>query len=1063
MFGHRFGMPTFALLLATSPASAQPPPSLSIERQALLAAEPELGAEMRAQIERWTRESIRPRTDFADRYYRELPQRIIEQARTRSAEIDRIRNQARTQLEHEEQATFLAETTGNTRLQRLISFLRISTPDSSSEDIIAAQGDMAALVYNAIRNTNEHFGNRLREELERPDAATPAGRERIEALLNGDRRAVEAYLQAGVMRDLDPTIRQAFVAAGTRALAQRLHQQQRSTAEVIELLAGRVAVAEARMTEVAAASAAAVSALEQVAQRVDAHGRHVQQLATTLAQVAQTTNARLDNLSNQVRANGGAIDFILEASLGRLSPTRQVELLEQGYLPDIPNRDALLQSARDAERAEHATEGSRRWSERFGTAAAVAGAIASLGDALGLTPGQKQSLRDIQKGLLVAQSVASTYTAVTTAVIAGGPLQIGLALFRGVGEIANLTGAAAPSETEILLTQMQGLFREVFRQLEIINEKLNSLIRGQEAILRSIQDLGRRLDEVEENIIWEVRSVGSRIGDLNRVITDTILAEGLQACDDLIKRHPLRGLTIQDRYAIFQQNTAAPRLNFIQCEEALRRGVLFETLGGEFRVNSLFLFGTWWPTANHAGDPPPHAPIELDRDYYKTMLDATITLLNSQNDLGCQNQIYFLLARGPLLFSSVDPARFRCITRAQRGVRGNYSRLISERVLPEQMIQFADRVEFMAPFYAFADIGNGRWRPLSFSDAVARAGRGELPFQRLSTEQPQSAELVRHPGTDFAQAFLETLDVGIAQEGILAGSAILDRLVQILVPWNSDGPDAIEDEPLGQRAFWSNQDYVAAIAAEEVVAVRRAALVRARQTATEARDRRAPESERRQTLEELEAAQKAYSESIRARTTARAPVDENNLPRIGIERFNLASFGARSPPADGAAPRQGTRCRGGIDAWRDLENTHGIQVAGCLLRLNPLVASNFVAYLVARTLEIRGVSVAAYSIAYNLQPDLLMRRYLRGLPIGRVSSPYGQVWVLYVRDEHGGLLTIRLPSPERHAIGAIEFFPAMAGLTARRQMLRDLVISSVTDGGGNADLNAAIWGASVRR
>lgn len=1055
-------MSVLALALASSPGFGQAPPSLSIERQALLAAEPELGPELRAQIDRWARDAIRPNDAFADRYYRDLPRRIIEEARNRADEIDRIRRQSRGQSEDGERAAFVAELTGNSRLQRLISFLRLATPGSTSEDITGIRQDLTALVYDAVRNTNDHFSNRLREELQRPDAASPLGRERIEALLNSNRSAVETYLQAGAMRGLDPSVRQAFVGAGTRALAEQIHQEQRLTADMVDRLTGRVAAADARMNEIATASREAVAALDQVARRVDAHGRHVGQLATALVHVAQTTNARLDGLSGQIRANSESIDFILEASMGRLSPARQVALLDQGLLPNIPNRDDLLQTARDAQRAERESAGARRWSERFGAAASVAGAIASLGDALGLSPGQRQSLRDIQKGLLVAQSVTSTYAAVTTAAITGGPLQIGLAVFQGVGEIGNLTGAAAPTETEVLLSEMRGLFGEVFRQLEIINQKLDSLIRGQEAILRGIQDLGRRLDEIEENLVWEVRSIGTRLGDISRVVTDTLLARGIQACDSLISQYAGVQLNIQMRYEIFSQNTVNPRVGFNECELALQRGGLFGTAGAEFRVDSLFLFGTWWPASAGPGLPPPGAPIEIDREYYRTMLEATMALLGEREESGCRNRIFLLLSRGDMSFGSLNHSSFRCSARAQAVSRSSFRRLLDERVLPEQIIQFSDRIQFIAPFYTFADIENGRWRPLPLERVISRVSRGSLPFQRQSTQQAQAVQIVQHPGATYVQAFLETLDVGIAQEGILAGTGILARMAEILVPWSGDGPAAPEHEPLGEREFWSRPEYVAAIHAERIVQARREARTRARQAATEARDRRAPEAERQARLDDLKAAEEAYRQSLQSRSAARAPIDENNLPRVSIERFNLVSFGTASPPEDGATPRQEQRCRAGIEGWHDLEKTHAIQIAGCLLRLNPLLATNLAAFIVTKTLEQRGISVASYSIAYSLNADFLMRRYLRGLPIARVNSPLGQVWVLYARDEYGGLITIPLPPPERHATGAIDFFPAMAALTARRVALRDLLISSVTDGGGNPDLNAAIWRASTR-
>jgi hypothetical protein len=200
-----------------------------------------------------------------------------------------------------------------------------------------------------------------------------------------------------------------------------------------------------------------------------------------------------------------------------------------------------------------------------------------------------------------------------------------------------------------------------------------------------------------------------------------------------------------------------------------------------------------------------------------------------------------------------------------------------------------------------------------------------------------------------------------------------------------------------------------------------------------------------------------------------------------IEMLNLISAGRidrvsydhkRGHPAEqrcrAASPLSRTENQAEALYWDEVTANHLVPLIGCLFRLNPLWASNFVRHVVLTTLAQRGTAVEAYAVAHGLRPEFLMRHILRGLPIARdpriADRPeLGGNWVMLIRDEHGGVIRVPLPTPSNVVTQAVDVPAAMGGLIALRQQLVDALLAGTPPSAGDSDeWRALIWEAGMR-
>jgi hypothetical protein len=383
---------------------------------------------------------------------------------------------------------------------------------------------------------------------------------------------------------------------------------------------------------------------------------------------------------------------------------------------------------------------------------------------------------------------------------------------------------------------------------------------------------------------------------------------------------------------------------------------------------------------------------------------------------------------------------------------------------------------------------------LRADDSLSRLLRGDEIVRRL-----ERGEALAPPADFILRArrnHLRNVEIAIAQEGLLSGVIVADVLRDILLP-NFDPGAAVDPRirvaPLGTEYWTRNDTRRAFLDGEEAVTLARNTL------AAQERDlaRRVRESPRND--DAIAAAQTAVNvaraelqQAIQRRAEARrlpdnwqsnpaANEDVRMLNLIAAGRFDRAAVDPLRHPAS-------QRCRVAFrlaplgqdvasiavapeqDFWNRIRENHAVPLAGCLLSLNPHWASNFVRRVVLEVLRERRITPEAYAAAHDSRADVLMRRFLRGLPIEREPLVAGRPelgggWVMLIRDEHGAVMRIRLPSPPEVVTQAIDVPPAMATLLAVKAQLLD---SEIADAEGLAadgpELRRAIvWEAAMRR
>jgi hypothetical protein len=370
-----------------------------------------------------------------------------------------------------------------------------------------------------------------------------------------------------------------------------------------------------------------------------------------------------------------------------------------------------------------------------------------------------------------------------------------------------------------------------------------------------------------------------------------------------------------------------------------------------------------------------------------------------------------------------------------------------------------------------APLGDGFWRANAERRALLTLERGILN-ERLEVERAELAERALAAGTTSATpATPQQLET--ARQDVSKAKAALTEAIRGRSVARGEGapppPSPLPAEVALEAAFQSAQRKLADM--EFALAQHESARPRVQRTIDEAR---AAVREARSGFVKAIAARVAargMQPNLTAQSTFGADIEMLNL--IAAGRVDRVTYDpSRGHPANqrcrAASPLQ--RTEGQVEAlyWDEITSNHLIPLIGCLFRINPLWASNFVRQIVLTTMAQRGTAVETYAVAYGLRPEFLMRQILRGLPIARdpriADRPeLGGNWVMLIRDEHGGIIRVPLPTPSNVVTQAVDVPAAMGALIALRQQLVDGLLASTPPRADDSDeWRALIWEAGMR-
>jgi hypothetical protein len=804
---------------------------------------------------------------------------------------------------------------------------------------------------------------------------------------------------------------------------------------------------------------------------VQRHGEHITRLQESVSDLATQTNANTEDIA-----------FLMDATIGRMSPEEQQRLFADGrphhWGPE--QRKAAEESARRLSRVNAAREGLQ-------IAADSVALARNLAQITGADAATTRSIEVLGENVQTAQQVLAIGAAF---LVPGGGLLAALPAINGL-----LGGAGGPAGVNPALAAQLAAIDERLKRVE---QKIEEVLSLQRETLQRLSSLSVQLADVEANILGAIRRVDDKIDFITSVISWNPAAQR-ENCNRItyseVPGSSVRQLVVRKSLDEFRRAYDTLRTRVNGCL------AIIDVEIGPISNNANLLSPFLRISPSDIGV----SPAILNEQAVRTaMYDLSLALRatpaagNVLDSVDCQRRLMSQLVMGPRVFGGVIDRPDLCASPAEGEVQparwrsGGRAAIfpiwaaLDEPVVGARVVELGDYV-----------VAAGLWRAMTVrvSENVVRvltdeeAQAGSVNGARIATAWDTDEHL------KVMEEFHDILDIAVAQEAALAGvgmlnwarGALFGSPAAELMPSSSPLPlgeaqaqgqearrllQQMSDHPTLYEALrtWRNQGdqvrrrNVTVVDVARVMfsdpyegddqSVRRAhlAVPDVREALTKiASDagftvansgvqvavglaylRNVAWMIDANVVSPADSPQAWYDVACRLRT-----VEE---PRWGLNRRNHNQMRGRQ---DGSRIEWLRALRpavyGSTAANEAPDPTFpnlAYHLASCLAERNPVLRENILRSAVLARLHASSWSdpFAAYARALDdADGSELYLDILRGWPLARVDGR----WSLVVRSPEGRRLYWPLPRPEAFRGGQIAYGPAMDGLLTQRDRLAE--------------------------
>lgn len=503
---------------------------------------------------------------------------------------------------------------------------------------------------------------------------------------------------------------------------------------------------------------------------IDRNRSNIVGLARTFANFARETKDRLDKMQEtQTQIQSGVeqlnqkvgqtqkdIEFLQQFMFGKMTPAEQINALQQGIFPSMPEseRQGLLNKiALEKKRQE--------FNQHVSDYLNGAGQVLNIARKFGVAG------PFIEKAEQVVNIAANAFNAFT-AFSSGNFL-------AGVGALANIFGIGGRDIAAERHEELKKMLGAVYEQVNLIDRKIDALLKGQETIIKNQQLIFQSIQQLSEQVQSNHRQVMDKLqeihGDLlyNRALQRAEIEAEYELCRRFIVNNQGKKIidTAKGLYPTHEQFLTlfdTTRLDtFRRCETRLQ---LTRTGPREFHKTTFWIesYKDLGGTSNITNI------ISL---VYKPLLDLIIV---DSSAVPISSDLRFISLLAPMARVQDIDLKIREVANPFNATQMQEFKELMGPLLYPSMVQ--RHTGFVLDIHYYHQITDREDRPLSFNEVKA-------------------LKQVRQTGLDDLLEAQKLVDTAIAQQVLLSGDVVLPIIEDIIKkPAGSGAVEALRAKAL---------------------------------------------------------------------------------------------------------------------------------------------------------------------------------------------------------------------------------------------------------------------------
>jgi len=508
---------------------------------------------------------------------------------------------------------------------------------------------------------------------------------------------------------------------------------------------------EKEIADVMKAGFSTLSDVQELQQsEIDQNRKDIKGLALTFAQFADSTNAQLasivnsqnqlssdlQNLNNRIGATEQGVAFMQSVMFSNMKPAEQLAALKSGLFPDMPE-----DQRKDLEEKVKVVAERQELTDKVADYLNGASEITNIAHNLGVDP---NIINTANTAIAIGNQAMNAFTDFSSGNFLGG-----------MSAISNVFGIGGPDVAAQRHAEIMNMLGKMYTKLDVIDQKVNKLLQGQQlilqtqqTILQNIDSLSRQVQANQAQVMTELHSLHDDVLVNRQIITDQATLK-YGNCFELVK-NPTDGSVIIDTsrgqypsFTRFQKLYTDRKQSLLNCMEQLA-----VTRGARQEFNSIFWLNSWTSSADST------IPAYLQSVYAPAWELLQNTALNGDGKT-VEQRVSSLLAPMDTVtdfnakyagIEAVDPPRFR----------KPLSELMGTALATPAVILHDGYLANIHYYFLMLD-GNDQPRPL---------------------DDLYKGDNIRDTGYDYLVEALSVTDIAIAQQVLASGDSLLPVLAE---------------------------------------------------------------------------------------------------------------------------------------------------------------------------------------------------------------------------------------------------------------------------------------------